>query len=86
MGVEFKFWEYGNFTVFLFYLIVFSQRSVIIIQIKKIFSKKVAYALIRKEHDLLSMEDNLKFPELKVFIFRETPALLRDLTEITKAK
>lgn len=59
-------------------------KGVIIIQIKKIFSKKVAYALIIKEHDLIGMEDNLKYPELKVFIFRETPALLRDLTEITK--
>lgn len=53
-------------------------------QVKKVFSKRVAYELIGKEHDLIDMEDNLKFPKFKVFIFRETPALLRDMTIITE--
>lgn len=52
-------------------------------EIKKVFSKKIAYALIKKEHDLLGMEKNRKFPNLKVFIFRKTPALLRDMADLS---
>lgn len=72
--------------VFGFIIHKYKIKGDIMIKIKKIFSKKVAYALLKKEHDLLGMEDNLKFPELKVFIFRETPALLRDLTELSNIK
>lgn len=53
-------------------------------KVKKIFTKKVAYELIQKGHNLIDMEDNLKHEGLKVFVFEETEELLRDLTEITK--
>lgn len=53
-------------------------------KVKKIFTKKVAYKLIEKNHNLIDMEDNLKHKGLKVYVFEETEELLRDLTEITK--
>lgn len=52
--------------------------------VKKIFSKKVAYQLIGKGFNLIDMEDNLKYKNLKVFVFEETEELLKALTEITK--
>ncbi|ENK1242996.1 hypothetical protein AB2063_001124 [Clostridium botulinum] len=53
-------------------------------KVKKIFTKKVAYELIQKGHNLIDMEKNLKHEGFKVYVFEETEELLRDLTEITK--
>ena len=52
--------------------------------VKKIFSKKVAYQLISQGFNLIDMEDNLKYKNLKVFIFQETDEFKKALTEITK--
>lgn len=51
--------------------------------VKKIFSKKVAYQLISQGFNLIDMEDNLKYKNLKVFIFQETDEFKKALTEIT---
>ncbi|HID0816102.1 DUF5659 domain-containing protein [Clostridium botulinum] len=53
-------------------------------KVKKIFTKKVAYELIQKGHNLVDMEDNLKHKGFKVYVFEETQELLKDLTQITK--
>ena len=36
-----------------------------------------------RKHKFLNTQDNLKYNWLKVFVFEETPELLRDLTLIT---
>lgn len=52
-------------------------------KVKKIFTKKVAYDLISKNYNLIGMEDNLKKPWLKVFLFEETGELLQELDLIS---
>lgn len=52
-------------------------------KVKKIFKKSIAMYLIRKGHDLKDIELNLKNNRFKVFIFMETPELLKDLTEMS---
>lgn len=51
----------------------------------RVLTKKIAYELIKRNHDLINMEDNYKFPQYKVFVFKRTPELLSDL-EILKNK
>lgn len=50
----------------------------------KIFNKKVAYKLISRGHNLLSMEKNYKKKWLNVYVFQTTDKFLEDLTSITR--
>ena len=50
----------------------------------KIFTKKVAYQLISRGHNLIAMEKNYKKKWLNVYIFQTTDSFLEDLTTITK--
>lgn len=50
----------------------------------KIFTKKVAYQLISRGHNLIAMEKNYKKKWLNVYIFQRTDSFLDDLTAITK--
>ena len=52
--------------------------------IKKIFTKKVAMRLINKGFDLIDMETNLKHKNLKVYVFKRTDELMQELTNITR--
>lgn len=50
----------------------------------KIFTKKVAYQLISRGHNLIAMEKNYKKKWLNVYVFQTTDSFLEDLTTITK--
>jgi len=51
--------------------------------IKKIFSKKIAIELLCRKHNLIYTEQNHKKDWLSVFCFEKTDELLKDLTEIS---
>lgn len=50
----------------------------------KIFTKKVAYQLISRGHNLIGMEKNYKKKWLNVYVFQTTDSFLEDLSAITK--
>lgn len=52
----------------------------------KIFNKKVAYQLISRGHNLITMEKNYKNKWMNVYIFQTTNKFLEDLTTITKER
>ena len=52
--------------------------------VKKIFTKKIALQLIKKGYDLIDMETNLKHKNLKVYVFKKTDGLMKELTNITR--
>lgn len=52
--------------------------------IKKIFSLKVANHLIKMGNEIIDYEINLQNPKFKIFIFKKTDKLINDLTEFTK--
>lgn len=51
--------------------------------IKKIFKKQIAVQLLKNGHILLYTEPNYKKTHFSVFVFENTPELLKDLTQIT---
>lgn len=53
------------------------------IKYKKIFSKSIAVQLIKLGNELLFTEPNRLKPNLSVFVFNETPELLKQLTILT---
>lgn len=53
-------------------------------ELKKIFSKRIASQLIAKGNDLLRTEPNVKKKGFVVFVFQDTDKLRKDLTEITR--
>ena len=50
----------------------------------KIFTKKVAYQLVSRGHNLIGMEKNYKKKWLNVYVFQTTDSFLEDLSAITK--
>lgn len=55
-------------------------------EVKKIFTKRIACELIKNGHELIRVEDNLKHKHLKVFVFEKTNDLLKDLTMLSNKK
>lgn len=53
---------------------------------KRIFSKEVAFELLKRGHDIVRTEPNHKYKFYKVFIFEKTDKLLEDITIINDKK
>ena len=50
---------------------------------KNIYKKSLAMSLIRMGHDLKHSMRNRNNPKYQVFVFEDTPELIRDLLKLT---
>ena len=52
-------------------------------KLKNIYKKSLAMDLVRKGHDIEHTMRNRENPKYQVFVFKDTPQLIRDLLELT---
>ncbi|MFD4931740.1 hypothetical protein ACFWMS_23110 [Peribacillus butanolivorans] len=53
-------------------------------KLKNIYKKSIAMALCRRGHDIEHTMRNRENPKYQVFVFKDTPVLIKDLLELTK--